>query len=71
MKFLNLYTSYTDKILIDVNSEMMKKKRRTGRGENQVEIIQQSGHKISLKWLRSTYPRLADGATDEDVARYT
>jgi hypothetical protein len=25
----------------DVNSEMMKKKRRTGRGENKEEIIQQ------------------------------
>jgi Plant mobile domain len=56
---------------IDVNSEMMKKKRRTGRGENQEEIIQQSGHRISLKWLHLTYPGLTDGATDEDVARYT
>jgi Plant mobile domain len=53
---------------IDVNSEMMKKKHMTGRGENQEEIIQQSGHRISLKWLRSTYPELADGTTDEDVA---
>jgi Plant mobile domain len=66
----------TEKIIrdafgIDVNFEMMKKKRRTDRGENQEEIIQQSGHKISLKWLRSTYLGLVDGATYEDVARYT
>jgi hypothetical protein len=36
---------------IDINSEIMKKKRRMGREKNQKEIIQQLSHKITLKWL--------------------
>jgi Plant mobile domain len=56
---------------IDINAEMMKKKCRTGRGENQEDVIKESGFSISLKWLRTTYAELADDATEDDVTQYT
>jgi Plant mobile domain len=58
-----------DSFGIEVNSDMMKIKRRAG--ENQEDIFQQSGFRISLKWLRTTYRELPDNATAEEVAQYT
>jgi Plant mobile domain len=56
---------------MNINNNMMKKNTKKKGGENGEDYVGQSSFRINLKWLRMTFSKLAENATDEEVARYT